>query len=211
MGGVAALLASTLAISNAAEAMMFSSASSTYNIPDNNATGVSATIAIAGEGNITSFDSVTISGFTHSYYGDLRAFLSNGTTTVQLFATDFAPDNATFTGRSSANLSGNYTFATSGADWYAQGTSTTSIVPSANTYASFQSLNAFVGQSLNDTWTLNVQDTANADTGSFTQFSFNATEATPVPFEFEGTGGLMVVGGVWLLRRHLKKKKETKV
>jgi len=26
-----------------------------------------------------------------------------------------------------------------------------------------------------------------------------------------GTGGLMVVGGVWLLRIHLKKKKETKV
>jgi subtilisin-like proprotein convertase family protein len=200
---------------------MFSSTTTTRNIPDSNATGVSATFNISGQGNITSFDSVTISGLTHTWYGDLRAFLSNGTTTVQLIANDFAPDNATFTSggvsASSENLSGNYTFATSGANWYAQGNPAagtedpTNIVPSATTYASLQSLSAFNGQSLNGTWTLNVQDTSASDTGSFTQFSFNVTEATPVPFEFEGTGGLMVVGGVWLLRRHLKKKKETKV
>jgi subtilisin-like proprotein convertase family protein len=191
---------------------MFSSTTSTRNIPDFDATGVSATITVAGQGNITSFDSVTISGFTHTYYADLRAFLSNSTTTVQLFANDVS-----FTGEAGANLSGNYTFATSGANWNAQGDpgldtdDPTNIVPSATTYASFQSLSAFNGQSLNDNWTLNVQDLTPGDTGSFTQFSFNVNEATPVPFEFEGTGGLMGVGGVWLLRRHLKKKKETKV
>ncbi|MEI6330224.1 MAG: hypothetical protein WCP16_13390 [Pseudanabaena sp. ELA645] len=189
---------------------MFSSTISTRNIPDDDPTGVSATFNISGQGSITSFDSVTISGFTHGYYGDLRALLSNSTTTVQLFATSVAPDNAVFTA-SGANLSGNYTFATSGANWYAQGTDDNSIVPSVTPYASLQSLNTFVGQSLNDTWTLNVQDRDGTIVGSFTQFSFNVTEATPVPFEFEGTGGLMVVGGVWLLRRHLKKKKETKV
>jgi hypothetical protein len=34
--------------------------------------------------------------------------------------------------------------------------------------------------------------------------------ATPVPFEFEPTGGLLILGGGWLLRKHLKKK-STKV
>jgi hypothetical protein len=52
------------------------------------------------------------------------------------------------------------------------------------------------------------------DTSSFssrdTVFQGNFTAATPVPFEFEPTGGLLVLGGGWLLRRHLKKK-STKV
>ncbi len=37
------------------------------------------------------------------------------------------------------------------------------------------------------------------------QANFSAA-ATPVPFEFEPTGGLLVLGGGWLLRRHLKKR-----
>ncbi len=36
-------------------------------------------------------------------------------------------------------------------------------------------------------------------------FDINATAATAVPFEFEATGGLAILGGAWLLRRHLKK------
>ncbi len=40
-----------------------------------------------------------------------------------------------------------------------------------------------------------------------TVFSANFSEApTAVPFEFEPTGGLLVLGGGWLLRRHLKKR-----
>ena len=46
---------------------------------------------------------------------------------------------------------------------------------------------------------------------SDTVFQANFSAATPVPFEFEPTGGLLVLGGGWLLRRHLKKKKSTKV
>ena len=49
------------------------------------------------------------------------------------------------------------------------------------------------------------------ETGFDTVFQGNFSSATPVPFEFEPTGGLMVLGGGWLLRRHLKKKKSTKV
>ncbi len=204
MGGVVALVATTLAIANPAQAISFSSTISTRAIPDNNATGVSASITIAGEGNITSFDSVTISGFTHTFYADLRAFLTNGTSTVQLFRTvSSTVDDQTFT-TAGLDLSGNYTFATAGANWYTQ---TVTPVPTATTYASFQSLAAFNGQSLNGTWTLNVQDRIGGDTGSFTQFTINATtDAAAVPFEFEPTGGVVLLGGAWLLRKRLMKK-----
>ncbi|MFM6267785.1 MAG: hypothetical protein ACKPFA_15000, partial [Dolichospermum sp.] len=126
-GGVVASLVSILALSSAAEAITFTSPTSSQIITDNNETGVSATINISGQPNIASFNSVTISGFTHTYYSDLRAFLSNGTTTVQLFRTHGLHDNATFTNDGSIedevgsnNLSGNYTFATSGNNWYDQ-------------------------------------------------------------------------------------------
>jgi subtilisin-like proprotein convertase family protein len=188
-----------LAISSSAEAISFTSAPGPYNIPDNNATGVTASINISGQPNIASFDSVTISGFTHSFYADLRAFLSNGATTVQLFRNRNNPDFQTFT-ISILDLSGNYTFATTGANWYTQ---TTDPVPTATTYASFAPLSAFDGSSLNGTWTLNVQDRESSDIGSFSSFTINAT---PVPFGFEPTGGLLIVGGACFLRKQLKKK-----
>lgn len=44
-------------------------------------------------------------------------------------------------------------------------------------------------------------------TGSDTVFTANFSSApTAVPFEFEPTGGFLVLGGGWLLRRHLKKR-----
>ncbi|MFM6372147.1 MAG: hypothetical protein ACKPGN_28675, partial [Dolichospermum sp.] len=93
-GGVVASLVSILALSSAAEAITFNSLPGTYVIPNNNATGVTASINISGQpNNIASFNSVTISGFTHGFYADLRAFLSKCTTEVQLFRTDRFPDN----------------------------------------------------------------------------------------------------------------------
>ncbi|MFM6025780.1 MAG: hypothetical protein ACKPER_23120, partial [Dolichospermum sp.] len=130
MGGVVASLVSILALSSAAEAIIFTSPTGSYNIPDNDATGVTASINISGQPNIASFNSVTISGFTHTYYADLRAFLSNGATTVQLFATQWSPDVERFEAAGS-DLNVNYTFATTGNNWYDQ----PNPVPSA-TYAS---------------------------------------------------------------------------
>ncbi|MFM6473816.1 MAG: hypothetical protein ACKPGH_09995, partial [Dolichospermum sp.] len=101
MGGVVASLVSILALSSAAEAITFDSPTGPnggrYRILDNDATGVTASINISGQPNIASFNSVTISGFTHPFYSDLRAFLSNGTTEVQLFRTQLSPDLAKFT------------------------------------------------------------------------------------------------------------------
>lgn len=107
----------------------------------------------------------------------------------------------------SADLNGNYTFATTGANWYSQ----SNPVPSATTYASFQPLSAFVGSSLNGTWTLNVQDRAAQDTGSFTGFSIDVNNPTAVPFEFSHEASLVIFGGAWLVLRGLKKKSAEKM
>jgi hypothetical protein len=37
-------------------------------------------------------------------------------------------------------------------------------------------------------------------------FNFFQIDATPVPFEFEASGGLAVLGGAWLLRKRLQQK-----
>ncbi|MFM6367302.1 MAG: proprotein convertase P-domain-containing protein, partial [Dolichospermum sp.] len=100
----------------------------------------------------------------------MRAFLSKCTTEVQLFRTDRFPDNERFDAGGS-DLDGNYTFATSGANWYTQ---SSAIVPSA-TYASVDPLSAFNGSPLDGTWTLNVQDRAGGPAGSFSSFSINVT------------------------------------
>ncbi|MFM6370537.1 MAG: proprotein convertase P-domain-containing protein [Dolichospermum sp.] len=210
-GGVVASLVSILALSSAAEAIIFTSPTGPiltggrYRIPDNNATGVSASISISGQPNIASFNSVTISGFTHTFYSDLRAFLSNGTTEVQLFRTQWSPDNATFTNLGRSDLSGNYTFATTGADWYNH---FSDIVPPA-TYASFEPLSAFNGSALNGNWTLNVQDRANQETGRFSSFSI---DVTPVPFESNAApAGMAIVFGAFFVRRKLQQRSAQKM
>ncbi|MFM6367884.1 MAG: proprotein convertase P-domain-containing protein, partial [Dolichospermum sp.] len=173
-------------------------------IPDNNATGVSATINISGQPNIASFNSVTIFGFTHTSYSDLRAFLSRGATTVQLFRSQ--SDGATFTDNGRSDLDGNYTFATTGDNWYDH---SSDIVPPA-TYASSQSLStAFNGSSLNGTWTLNVQDRANQETGSFSSFSI---DVTAVPFESNAApAGMAIVFGAFFVRRKLQQRSTQKM
>jgi hypothetical protein len=153
---------------------------------------------------------VTISGLTHTFYGDLRAFLSNGSTTVQLFRSSIAAVEGSPSPfiNAGADLNGNYTFATTGANWYTQGNP----VPSNITYASFQPLSAFNGSSLNGTWTLNVQDRDAIITGSFTGFSINVdAEPVPVPFEFNHQSILVIFAGSWLVLRKLKKKSAQKV
>ena len=183
--------------------MTFTSPTGSYNIPDGNATGVTASINISGQPNISSFNSVTISGLTHTWYGDLRAFLSNGTTTVQLFRSNLV-DSPGFTNWY-FDLNGNYTFANTGANWY---TETSEPLPSA-TYASFQPLSAFNGSPLNGTWTLNVQDEHTDDLGAFSSFSI---DATPVPFETDAApAGMAIVFGALMLRRRLQQRSAQKM
>ncbi|BAZ88273.1 proprotein convertase P-domain-containing protein [Dolichospermum compactum] len=118
---------------------------------------------------------------------------------MQLLRTRLSPDYAGFPNGSGADLNGNYTFATTGANWYTQAAA---LVPSNTTYASFQPLSAFNGSPLNGTWTLNVQDRLQNDTGSFSSFSI---DATPVPFESNAApAGMAIVFGALMLRRRLQ-------
>ncbi|MFM5973909.1 MAG: proprotein convertase P-domain-containing protein [Dolichospermum sp.] len=116
-----------------------------------------------------------------------------------------APDVAKFD-EPSSDLNGNYTFATAGANWYSQ---TTTPVPPATTYASFQALNAFNGSPLDGTWTLNVQDRAGGPAGSFSSFSI---DVTPVPFESNAAPAAMaIVFGAFLVRRKLQQRSTQKM
>lgn len=194
--------------------MSYTSATGPFNIPDNNTTGITVPISVGDAGTISSFNSVTISGFSHTWNGDLQAFISNGTTTVQLFncgnsaSPCFAISSRTNNG---FDLSGNYGFANAGADW-----ETVVSNPRINTtYQSLQSLSAFNGSSVTATWTLNVQDLAGFDTGSFNQWSFNAdvSSSNPVnsvPFEFNEDLAVLTFLGIVGMGKAIEKWKKMK-
>lgn len=203
--GGTAIAAIFLAICNSAQALTYSSAPGTYNIPSGNNTGVTVPIVLSGQPNIATFNSVTITGLTHPFYGGLRAILSNGDPTRdrRLFGTSIGPD-FTFTQNNSLDLSGDYTFAENGANWYTQ---TVTPVPTTTTYASLDSLIvAFNNTSANTTWTLNIQDRSSGNIGSFSQWSFDVTPTTPVPFEFSPALGLGILGAAFLIKKKLDKK-----
>ncbi|MEI6427798.1 MAG: choice-of-anchor R domain-containing protein [Pseudanabaena sp. ELA607] len=46
---------------------------------------------------------------------------------------------------------------------------------------------------------------------SSTNLNILDIQATPIPFDFDPSFGVAVLGGGWLLRKHLKKKQSTKV
>ena len=57
----------------------------------------------------------------------------------------------------------------------------------------------------------NNNGTSYATSSFFNSFDIQATQvATAVPFDFDPSFGVAVLGGGWLLRKHLKKKKSTK-
>jgi hypothetical protein len=202
MGGVAALLASTLAISNAAEAINLTVSNTTatgtagftntgqsfVNDPSGNGTAILLndwTFAFL-TGNIATAAGETLNIYAGTGNGGLLKGSSNITAITTL--NGFSAVTWTFAGGLSLIDKDTYT-------------------------ANINTANALNFQFSSGTPYLNGVLTSDAVPVSSldTTFQGNFSSATAVPFEFEPTGGLMVVGGVWLLRRHLKKKKETKV
>ena len=224
-GGVAALLASTLAISNAAEAIsLIGNYSSTNDgdftvIYNNNHVAYSFTSPSGANYQLDNIE-LRLSNYNTTQgdipllqiYADSSKTSTNpsGATLQPLLfnnpvSSSFAISNFTFTPTSSFTFVANTRYwllvkdatgGISGFFWWANYPSY--ITPTGvATFDSYQFSN-------NNGESYVASDVRNS-------FNINVTEsATPVPFEFEGTGGLMVVGSVWLLRRHLKKK-ETKV
>jgi|RhiMethySRZTD1v2_1073278.scaffolds.fasta_scaffold75102_3 uncharacterized protein (TIGR03382 family) len=159
------------------------------------------TLNVASSGTIASFDSLTINGFAHTWVGDLQVLLiaPNGDDTV-IFS---RLGNTTATGFGNSNdLSGNYTFVTSG------GTAlpTTGLMP-AGTYnrggpnpnaavvqtnvGDLDAFSVFNGDNVNGIWTLRIMDFANGDVGNITGWSFNATIPGPGSLALLGLAGLV--------------------
>ena len=103
------------------------------------------------------------------------------------------------TGGSGTNSTATWTF-TGGLSLIDNQTYTAAVISSANLNFVASSANPYADGIVTRSVSGNL-------TGHDTVFSANFSSApTPVPFDFEPTGGLLVLGGGWLLRRHLKKR-----
>jgi subtilisin-like proprotein convertase family protein len=137
-------------------------------IPDNNLTGVSDNLTIAGvSGNVGDLD-VRVE-LTHTYVGDLRVRLARATpaATVNLMTNP--------TNNPSGACSGDDLNALFDDDLVparpAQSACASGAVPTySGTVTPQQATSAFDGQSPNSTWTLTIIDSAGIDTGTLTRW-----------------------------------------
>jgi hypothetical protein len=201
-GGVAALLVSILAVSDSASAFQLTISNTVsggfQGLPNpgqsfkNNPAGSGASIflddwtfAYNDLSNANADLSKTLSIYLGG--GNGGTLLYNSTSTTLVTFAGFNSVKWTFSG---ASLTDNaiYTAVIQGSSAALRQDFSTNPYPDGNVFS--------------DSTDLTTRDTV---------FQANFSSATPVPFEFEPTGGLLILGGGWLLRRHLKKKKSTKV
>ena len=191
-----------IGISSQATAAMVTATGPGGAIPDNNSTGFSSIATITDDLLITDL-SIIISGFTHTWVGDLVVTLTapDGSTSA-----DIMRRTGPGIGGSPNDLDGNYTFADGGADWWSAAVNNNPI-PSG-TYAASTDNGVFVSlattfgglSSLGD-WTLNISDLAGLNAGAFTGWEIKAT-VVPVPAAVWLLGGGLIA--LWGLRRRLK-------
>lgn len=77
--------------------------------------------------------------------------------------------------------------------------------------ANFATLNDFTAESLgtgNRSWKLSVFNSDPTNSVSLGNVTLNV-DATPVPFEFDGSAGMAIVGGAFVLNRWHKKRKSS--
>jgi subtilisin-like proprotein convertase family protein len=137
--------------------------STVVTIPDSNPTGVTSVINVGTAGTISDLN-VVLTG-THSWVGDLRFNISNGTTNVTFYDQPGVP--ASTFGCSGDNLPG-----VVGDDEGSNGSfensclnATPAYVP-GGTYTGNSPLSAFDGATAAGNWTLTVSDLAAGDTGT---------------------------------------------
>jgi MYXO-CTERM domain-containing protein len=181
-------------------------------IPDNNATGVSSSIVVAGPGTISDLN-VNIGLLRHSWIGDLRMTLTHvDTATSVVFVNrpgvgvgSGGVDPGTSTVGFSSNygasttVGANYTFDDEGADLYAaiNGQPSTFQLPAGSyTHPNAADLSAFDGQPVAGTWTLTISDHAGADTGRWENWGIKTT-TVPAP----GALALLGLAGLAGMRR----------
>ncbi len=206
--GIAAVASGFLAFPSQSSAITFTSVDPVTigvdGAADFNPTNASrVSIVVTGQPeNIFSLNSVTISGLLHNNYSDLTILIQKSGFS-NIFLTLSSLDGGVFPAPPNT-LNGTYTFVpTSGANWYAGGNPLAS-----GNYNSTNSMGTYNGTVVEDTYTLMVFDRVGNASGAanFTGFSF---DVTPVPFEFEASAGVAILGGAWLMRKRLLNKKKS--
>ncbi len=202
MGGVIALLATTLAVSDSATAIGFSNFSfnTTFGNPSGDTIGQSFnfnsgtatylledwTFAVR-QFNNGNFDPLSASATLNIYAGTGVGSIGSEIGSVANYNSSVLLDGYltaakwTFAGGLSLNSNQTYTAA---------------VITSAGLNFAASNANPYINGIV-------TRDLSGNLTGTDTVFS---ATATPVPFDFEPTSGLLVLGGGWLLRRHLKKR-----
>lgn len=155
-----------------------------FNIPDNDTRGITSNIIFITENETVTDVEVTLSGFNHTFAGDVTATISNGTVTSSL-VTRVGPSTFGY----SSDYNGDYTFSSDGGDlWSAANIGTGQVIPVGDykptgVNDSAVSLSSdFSGQSSAGTWTLFMSDAAEEDTGAIIGWSIQLTTSG-------GTGG----------------------
>lgn len=170
-------------------------------------------INVANPGTITSFNSITLDNFSHTWVGDLvfeLEHVDSGTTVIFMYRP--LKVSAISGYGSDSDLNGTYTFdndltstfGSSDSIWLAA--SNDSIIPggtyaasadvftgSANTSYQPVNLNVFSGESITGTWELIVRDESIQDVGAFSGWQFNAT-VNPAPEP--GSATLIICGAI---------------
>lgn len=168
-------------------------------------------IVVAGNGGtVASIDSVTISGFTHTFIGDIFVDFRNVTNATAITVRLAGPPDAT-----EANFNGTYTFSVNPAlqtiDEAVSGLGDADVAPGAYAIAGYgggtangtrTNFNTMSNLAIDGTWQLRVVDFGAGDTGAITGWSFNATiTAVPEPSSIALLGGVIIAGGSLGIRR----------
>ena len=145
-------------------------------IPDNNTTGVTSLLTVANSGALGGLRLGL--KINHSYIGDLRVWLSKGTTTVELMnrpgANACSGDNMDVILADGAPLSVQ-TNCTGSTPAYTAGAEYTPANPLA----------AFTGTELSGQWSLRVSDNAGIDTGQLVSWCLLPAAAAVAPDVFK--------------------------
>ncbi len=225
MGGVTALLTSILAISNPADAISLIGNYSSTN--DNLFSGINVSSQKAvgftlPTGSDYTLDSITLRLQNYNtsagdvallqIYQDLNKTSTNPNSAVIQSSLLFTNPS------SSSNTTNNFTFIPTSTFTFLANTRYWLLVDvTAGSYAWTANNPVITPTGISGITIDGIQNSSNnggsyVSTGTLNSFDIQATQvATAVPFDFDPSFGVAVLGGGWLLRKHLKKKNSTKV
>lgn len=182
-------------------------------IADNSSAGRNSVVTITAN-QVIQDASFSVEGLQHSWIGDLIITVSHsasGKSAVLMHrvGTTSTPGS---TGDSS-DMNGTYTFNDGNPSiWTAAANGDTDFITPSGTYdasginESIVSLNdIFAGESTAGTWTFNISDNNENETGTFVQTSVNFVTAVPEPGTYAAVVMSTLLGGFYLRRRRMKK------